>query len=110
MLTDTDTDPRFRVQIDRAGSILTVYLEGECDIATSEFQDRVLAAIDATVQRVTLDASGLTFCGSMGLRAMVAIREAADEVGADFTLYKASDMLRRLVEVCCLEDVLTLRC
>jgi anti-anti-sigma factor len=84
-----------------------VAVAGEIDSSNGEpLFEALLAALPETT-RMIADFSGVTFCGSSGLRALLLVSEACAEGGADFVVLP-SPVVRRAVEVCRLGQVLSL--
>jgi anti-anti-sigma factor len=77
-----------------------ITLDGEFDISGTEwFLARVAAGLRKQAGGGTLvvDARGLTFMDSSGLRSLLRARAAADDAGVRFCV-SASSVVRRLVE------------
>jgi anti-sigma B factor antagonist len=90
---------------DRAG--ITISLVGEFDMTgTERFWSFLSEALSADLKSVTIDASSLEFVDSSGLMALVRARDATLETGVGFHVRDPSPALRRIVEVCGLEDLL----
>lgn len=95
----------FQAQVTDAGPLVRARLTGELDGVTS---GDLLAAIEPLLDRaqdVTLDCSGLTFCDSMGLRALVMIQNALGDRGA-LVLEGAAPNLRRVLAITGLQKFL----
>jgi anti-anti-sigma factor len=93
----------------RQGSAgITIVLLGEFDMSgTERFWAYVTEALAAGPRAITVDASGLEFVDSAGLMALVRAREAAIEAGVQFRVSDPSPELRRIAELCGLEDLLS---
>jgi anti-anti-sigma factor len=99
----------FAVHVERSGSLLTARLEGELDYQSVTAVDAVADAIDDTTSHVVLDVSGLTFCGSTGLRSFLRLKRKADQSGADFEILGPSVQLTDVLEITGLASVLNPR-
>ncbi|WP_199439814.1 STAS domain-containing protein [Umezawaea beigongshangensis] len=88
------------------GSVLA--LAGELDLSTA---DRVRSALDALALgpgwRLVLDLSGVTFCDSSGITALVVAHNRARAVNADLVLAGVPDHLVRMLRVVGLDQVFT---
>ena len=91
---------------DGVGPIIIVV--GEFDMSGTEvFWAHVSEAVEARPISITVEARGLTFIDSSGLAAIVRAREAATEAGVTFQVSEPSPPLRRIAELCGLEDLLS---
>ena len=100
-----DDDLHVKAEQDRTGT--TIILEGDFDLSGIErFWAVFSEALAASPRSVTLNARGLTFIDSSGLRALLQARAAATDAGAAFGVSEPSLALRRLAELTALEDLL----
>jgi anti-sigma B factor antagonist len=82
---------------DSTETVITI--DGEFDITEMEpFRARVSAALKKLPRSLAINASGLTFLDSSGLRSLLLARAAADQAGVAFRISQPSAALRRLVE------------
>jgi anti-anti-sigma factor len=100
--------PDFQLRTQRRDTSLEVVAEGELDMAAA-FQlesgvDRLLE--DEAVDSVQLDLSEVGFVDSAGLGALLALRERAQDRGIALEISRASDPVRRLLDLTGLGDVL----
>jgi anti-anti-sigma factor len=90
--------PTFAVVTDRAGSQLTLYVEGEVDAHTAptllEAFDRALAEPAA---KVWLDLAAVTFIDSSGLVALQQMHQAVTDAGATFKIADLSHTVDRIL-------------
>lgn len=87
---------------------LTVRLEGELDLETSQELDRQLAAIDAArVKRLVIDLGGVTFMDSRGLSSIVRAHQSAEENGYALVLRRGSNQVQRLFALTGVDERLT---
>jgi anti-anti-sigma factor len=91
---------------DGAGPVIIVV--GEFDMTGTEvFWAHVSEAVEARPVSITVEARGLTFVDSSGLMALARARDAATEAGVTFRISEPSPPLRRIAEICGLEDLLS---
>jgi anti-sigma B factor antagonist len=87
---------------------LTVRLEGELDLETSQELDRQLAAIDAArLTRLVIDLHGVTFMDSRGLSSIVRAHQSAEENGYALVLRRGSNQVQRLFALTGVDERLT---
>jgi anti-sigma B factor antagonist len=76
-----------------------IILEGELDASGTDWFG---ACVSAVLQRhpasIAIDARGLSFMDSSGLRSMLIARAAAEDAGVRFRITQASPAVRSLVE------------
>src|SRR5262245_18672278 len=90
------------------GSGPTIVVVGEFDMSGVEvFWAHISEAAEARPASITVQARGLTFIDSSGLMAIVRARDAAVEVDATFRVSEPSPPLRRIAELCGLEELLS---
>lgn len=91
----------------REGGKAIVELQGELDLYGSP---RLIAAVGEALEgkpeAVEVDAGGLTFADSAGLRAFLIARKDADDGGATFALTRVSEPLDRVLEMTGLREAL----
>jgi anti-anti-sigma factor len=81
---------------------------GEFDMTGTEvFWAHVSEAVEARPVSISVEARGLTFVDSSGLMALARARDAATEAGVTFRISEPSPPLRRIAEMCGLEDLLS---
>jgi anti-anti-sigma factor len=91
------------------GPTTVVSLGGDLDPATAPELDSLVGGLvlDATVERVVLDLSGLAFIDSSGLRVFVTAREALAQRGASLALRAPSPNTRRLLDITGLGEIIS---
>ena len=78
----------------------TAVITGELDLATAgQIADVVLDAIDGGARHIVMDMSGVTFCDSQGLNALVRICGRAQAAGGDMVLTGVRPGPARLLRV-----------
>ncbi|GAB1688300.1 STAS domain-containing protein [Krasilnikovia sp. M28-CT-15] len=85
-------------------------LAGELDLATVDrlhqhVKQEIIA--DPPPRRLVIDLTGVTFCDSTGLGALLKAQAVATENGTTFLVINPSGMTRRLMQATGLHDVLT---
>jgi anti-sigma B factor antagonist len=84
----------------RADGVTVVRLRGQLDIDTSHRLREVLESVlDQPVPRVVVDVSGLTFCDSIGLSALVLAYNRCTEQGGFLRLSGPTPFLVRMLSV-----------
>lgn len=106
-MDDADGGEIFSVSSRREGSRAVIDLAGELDLDGSQrLETEVTGALDDGVERVTLEASNLTFTDSAGLRSMLIARAEAERRGIEFRLGSVSDPVMRIMKIAGLEELL----
>jgi anti-anti-sigma factor len=102
----TDNQEPMSVESTRRGDTVEITLGGELDLHTSEL---LTAAIEQAVadgpRAVVLDADGLSFADSAGLRALLTARDTAQQSDIELRLARVSPALGRLLDVTGLREV-----
>jgi anti-anti-sigma factor len=89
------------------GSAALVELDGELDLyASPRLTSTVDELLESTPSVIEIDASGLTFADSAGLRAFLVSRKDAEAAGVELRVTKVSEPLDRVLEMTGLRDVL----
>jgi anti-anti-sigma factor len=90
----------FSVTSRRDGGRVVVELVGELDLAGSDrLTSEVASALREPAEAVEIDAAGLTYADSSGLRSLLDARAVAAEIGAAFRFSAVSPELRRILEI-----------
>lgn len=90
----------------RDGARRIVSLAGELDLDTADtFRTAISDLLVEQVSRVEVDAGGLGFADSAGLRALLLARSAAEAAGASFGVTVASPAVSRVIEITGLTDL-----
>jgi anti-sigma B factor antagonist len=98
--TEDVEEPHLAATVTHEGDGARVLVTGEMDLATApDFERQVVALLELPVASVTLDLAGLDFIDSSGLRALVAIHEAADEHRVTMTLHSVPEQARSVLEI-----------
>lgn len=81
------------------GTETCIVIDGELDAGGSEWLGAcVTAVLEKRPELVAIDARGVTFLDSSGLRSLLLARAAADDAGVAFRIDHPSPELCRLVE------------
>lgn len=100
------TDPVIRCE--RSAELLTIHLSGELDCATTDdLRDQIVAHV-GDAPRVVLDVTGVTFCSSSGLTLFIQVHTHLRDRGGDLTLHGPVPSVLRSIEMCRLDQVLTI--
>lgn len=104
-MTDSHDPMVVSTRWDDATAVIVV--EGELDLHASP---KLTAAVEQMLsdgpRAVEVDAGGLTFADSAGLRALLMARNEAEKQGTDLRLVRVSEPLDRLLEMTGLREVL----
>jgi anti-sigma B factor antagonist len=85
--------------IDRRPGVVTIAVAGEVDLATSDQLDgAIIQAIADADKNVMIELSGLNFCDSTGIRALVHGRRLADSRGVGYRVVGAVGIVRDALE------------
>lgn len=102
-------DPREALVISTRweGATAQLELDGELDLYSSPRLTSIVdEVLEATPAGVEIDASGLTFADSAGLRAFLVARKDAEAAGVELRVTKVSEPLDRVLEMTGLREVL----
>jgi anti-anti-sigma factor len=91
----------FDIEVTTETDVIVARLAGELDLTASE---RVVEALrppvaEAVAPRLVVDMSGVTFCDSSGLGALLDVRRAAADAGVDMVLRDVSRQVARLLDL-----------
>jgi anti-sigma B factor antagonist len=99
--------PSFELTVQRYDSVTTVAVSGELDLATAP---RLSAAVaehgDAKV--LVLDMTATTFIDSTGVRALLQAHGRSARSGSRLVVVAGDGAVRRVLELCQLEGLLTI--
>lgn len=89
------------------GDVAVVVLSGELDMhSSSALTSEIARVIERSPTTIGIDARGLTFADSAGLRALLLARGDAETHGASLSLTHVSEPLERLLDMTGLREVL----
>jgi anti-sigma B factor antagonist len=76
----------------------TVKVEGDLDLASAPLvMDRTLPVLDPAGGELTLDLTGVGFCDSSGITALIKLRQRCDESGWRLRTVNLQPSVRRIV-------------
>jgi anti-sigma B factor antagonist len=88
-----------QVETTATGTETVMAIAGEFDLTSAEwFGACVGTVLEKRPGLMTIDAHGLTFVDSSGLRSLLVARDAAIQAGVSFHIREASPVLRNLAE------------
>jgi anti-anti-sigma factor len=97
----------FDVEADRAGSQLTLYVDGELDAATApQLLDAFVRHTDRPAERVWLDLSAVSFIDSSGLAALSRMHQLATAAGSNFKIADLSPLVDRIMQITGLDETI----
>jgi anti-sigma B factor antagonist len=90
----------FGVDTQLAGRYARLTLRGELDLATVGIFDAAVRAVwSRAIDRIEIDLSDLTFIGSAGVAAILAVNSCARELGFSLTLVRGPQPVHRIFEL-----------
>jgi anti-sigma B factor antagonist len=93
------TDEHFRAEAKGDDNDTVITVNGELDASGTEwFAACVSALLERHPTSITIDARGLSFMDSSGLRSMLTARAAAEDADIPFRITQPSPALRHMVE------------
>jgi anti-sigma B factor antagonist len=102
----TDSQDPMTISTDHDGDVVVIALDGELDMHSSELLATTVAeALSTGPSAIDIDAAGLSFADSAGLRALLGAREAAEQSGVRLRLVSVSSALGRLLDMTGLREV-----
>jgi anti-anti-sigma factor len=106
----SDTPQAFAVGIVKDGPVVRVVVTGDLDLATAnELVAQARPAFgDTTVTDVALDVSGVGFCDSAGISALIQLRKLATESGQELRVTDAQPAVVRVIEYSGVREYLNL--
>jgi anti-anti-sigma factor len=108
MATTSDRARGLDIDLLTTDRVAFARIAGELDASTAPSLIRALERLlEGGSRDVVLDCAELAFCDSMGLRALVVIRNAQPD-GATFSLVRLQGPVRRVIEVSGLAEVFVL--
>ncbi len=94
------TQPPLELRSAYSDGVLTIEVEGEVDMTTSERVETAIVAVSGTARLVVVDLSGVTVLDSSGLNALVRAQRQLRERGIALRLVCPVDRsIRRVIEI-----------
>ena len=106
-MTDRPIAPQFRVGVQQRGSVATVSLEGELDIATAPRFEQALAGLEPSYETLVIDLSHCAFFASSGIAILLGQNDRAESEGFKLLIVKAPPPVQRMFDLAALDDRLT---
>jgi len=98
----------FHVNMRRDGERVEVVMTGELDLdGASRLAADMAEALDAQVSEVVVDARGITFIDSAGLRSLLAARDLAARNATAFRIIEPSESMQWAARVAGVADLLS---
>jgi len=99
--------PEFHVESRLEGTVATLIVLGELDVATSvSLQQVAFRMLESGLMSMRLDLSGVSFMDSSGLSTLVAIMNAAEDAQQSLALVRPSRSVARILRISGLDQVL----
>lgn len=98
-MQDAHPTPSLGLRMDDQPHAVVVVAEGELDLATSPAFLRVLSGAPSDDRPVVIDAKGLHFVDSSGLRALLEAQGTVSQHGRRFVIAQPSTELSRLLDL-----------
>jgi len=101
-------DPQVSFEVHREPDQVRLAVTGDLDLASSgELAERAQALIPDSGRSLVIDFSGVGFCDSAGIRALLTVRQAAERVGCELRLTGVRDRhVRWVLHVTALDTVI----
>lgn len=105
--TGAVSDEDFKVELESdANDVLTVRLDGELDMAHSDWVEDTLGAAGTHHRRVAVQLDALSFIDSAGIGALQALKARSDKLGLDVTFEDPSDSVQRALKAADLTELI----
>ena len=102
--------PTSNIAFDRSEGHLLVRLGGELDADTGPLlTEQVTRELTPDDRDVRLDLSEVTFCGSAGVRMLVQVQHEVSTAGGTVAVENPAPIVRRVLDLCGIGDVMTVR-
>jgi anti-sigma B factor antagonist len=106
-MSDVEPEQALTVDVRREAGGVVVAVVGELDLHESRrLSSAVSELVSEPVERIELDATGLAFIDSAGIRAILLARSAITERGISFVISGVSPPIRRVMEIAGAEALL----
>jgi anti-anti-sigma factor len=99
--------PSFALTVERYDSVATVVVSGELDLATAPHLSAAVAE-HGDARLLVLDMTPTTFMDSTGVRALLQADRRAVDAGSRLVVVAGDGAVRRVLELCQLEGLLTI--
>jgi anti-sigma B factor antagonist len=99
--------PQFEVALERDGTVATILVRGELDIATTPALEAAFARLEPGYQTLVVDLTECTFFASSGISLLLEHNARAKEEGIEFVVVKAPSDVQRMFDLLGLDQRLT---
>ena len=106
-MTERPIAPPFRVDVQQRGSVATIVVEGELDIATAPRFEQALAGLEPGYETLVVDLSNCAFFASSGITILLGENDRAEREGFALLIVKAPPHVQRMFDLAGLGDRLT---
>jgi anti-sigma B factor antagonist len=106
-VSDTFNPPPFAAEASRRGSVATVAVRGELDIATTPQLQAALARLEPGYETLVIDLSECSFFASSGISLLLDENDNAARAGVELVVVKAPANVQRMFDLARLDDRLT---
>ena len=106
-MNDRPIGPQFGVDVQQRGSIATLAVEGELDIATAPRFEQALAGLEPGYETLVIDLSDCAFFASSGITILLGEGDRAEREGFELLIVKAPPQVQRMFDLAGLDDRLT---
>lgn len=96
------------IHIGREGTTATLKVVGELELVQGDKLEASALRLLPETEHLTVDLSAVTFMDSSGLGALIAINQAADELGATVVLQDPPRSVVRVLEMTATADAFTI--
>lgn len=98
-----------RIEVQQQGRSARVVVDGRLDAAwTDTFAARMDELVRAGADTIVVDAAGLSFLSSLGIRCLITMAQRLRAVGGSFRLSEPSDPVRQVIDLARLGPILLL--
>ena len=108
-MTDTFEAPEFALHADRDGSVATIAVEGELDVATAPDLIAAIGALEPGYEELVIDLSQCSFFASSGISVLLDENARGAEAGFRLVVVKAPPEVQRIFDLTSLEDIIAFR-
>ena len=108
-MTDRFEAPEFAIHAGREGSVATVAVTGELDVATAPELIAVLAAVEPGYEELVIDLSKCSFLASSGISVLLDENARGVSEGFRLVVVKAAPEVQRIFDLTSLDEMITFR-
>jgi anti-sigma B factor antagonist len=108
-LTDTFEAPEFAIRAVREGSVVTVAVKGELDVATAPELIAAITALEPGYAELVIDLSECSFFASSGISVLLDENARGAAEGFRLVVVKAPPEVQRIFDLTSLDNIITFR-